>query len=142
MESTNKRIMLQGEVYTYDFQYTQEQVNQFAVISGDNNPIHLDAAYAANTPFKKPIVHGILSMSIFSKYFGTIYPGEGTVYLKQIIEFLRPTYPDTQYQAIFTIKEIVSSRNKAVVDCKVIDSATGKPTMRGEAEIMHKELIK
>lgn len=134
--------MQQGEVYEYDFSYTQEQVNIFAEISGDNNPIHLDAAYAAETAFKKPIVHGVLSMSIFSKYFGTIYPGEGTIYLKQVIEFLRPTYVDTPYQAVFMIREIVSARNKAIVDCKVIDKITGKATMRGQAEIMHKDLIK
>lgn len=131
-----------GQVFNHEFVFTQEQVNTFAKVSGDNNPIHLDAEYAATTPFKKPIIHGIFSASIFSKYFGTINPGEGTIYLKQSLEFLRPMYVDTNYEAIMTVKEIDSAKNRATIDCKVIDKTTGKATISGEATLMHKEKIK
>lgn len=123
------------------FIISQEEVNAFAKCSGDFNPIHLNADYAANTVFKKPIIHGIFSSSIFSKYFGTINPGEGTIYLKQSLEFLRPMFVNSQYEAVMTIKEIISIKNTAIVECKIIDVSTGKITLRGEASIMHKEKI-
>ena len=72
-----------GDTYSHEFQFSQEEVNQFAQVTGDKNPVHTDAAYAATTMFKKPIMHGMLSASLFSKVFGTLFPGEGTIYLKQ-----------------------------------------------------------
>ncbi len=131
-----------GDTFNHTFKFTQEQINVFAQISGDNNPIHLDADYAANTPFKKPIIHGIFSASIFSRYFGTVWPGEGAIYMGQTIQFLRPMYVETEYEMQAVIKEIEPLRNKAVIACKIIDKITGKATMTGEATMMHKEKIK
>ena len=79
----NKSKPAVGLSYEHEFSFSQDSVKRFAEVTGDNNPIHLDSVYAATTPFKKPIMHGFLSGSIFSKVFGTIYPGEGTIYLKQ-----------------------------------------------------------
>ena len=59
--------------------------------------------YAKKTPFKTPIVHGFLAGSVFSKVFGTIYPGEGTIYLKQEMFFLKPMFTDQPYKAVFEI---------------------------------------
>jgi acyl dehydratase len=131
-----------GQVFTHTFSFSQEEVVQFAEISGDKNPIHLDAVYAATTPFKKPIIHGVLTMSIFSKYFGTVWPGEGTIYLKQTIEFLRPTFVGSAYEAQMTIKEIDQKRNIAIINCKIVDNVTKKTCLTGEATLMHKEKIK
>ena len=50
----------QGTIYTHEFSFTQDEVVQFANVTGDKNPVHLDAAYAAQTMFKKPIMHGFL----------------------------------------------------------------------------------
>ncbi|TAF72950.1 MAG: MaoC family dehydratase [Bacteroidetes bacterium] len=130
-----------NQEFKYAFSFTQAEVEAFAKCSGDNNPIHLDANYAANTPFKKPIIHGIFTSSIFSKYFGTINPGEGTIYLRQSLEFLRPMFVDTPYEAQMFVKEIISAKNTAVIDCKIIDVSTGKITLRGEGTLMHKEKI-
>src|SRR5688572_3317080 len=92
-----------GTVFTHQFSYTQEEVNRFAEVTGDTNPVHTDAAYAATTMFKKPIMHGFLGGSIFSKVFGTMFPGEGTIYLKQSMSFVKPMYVDTIYEATFTV---------------------------------------
>ena len=136
------KIAAIGDTFSHTFKFTQEQVNVFAQISGDTNSIHLDAEYAAQTQFKKPIIHGIFSASIFSKYFGTVWPGEGAIYLGQTIQFLRPMYVETEYEMLAEIKEIESARNKAVIACKIVDKTTGKTTMTGEATMMHKEKIK
>lgn len=127
-----------GQTYTHQFSFTQAQVQAFAEVSGDNNPLHLDAEFAATTPFKKPIMHGFLGGSIFSMILGTKFPGEGSVYLKQSLEFLRPMFVDTQYEAQLTVKEIIEGKNTALIETIIKDATTGKITTKGEALIMNK----
>jgi acyl dehydratase len=128
-----------GQKYEENFSISQKQVNDFAILSGDSNPIHLDKEYASGTIFKKPIVHGFLSSSIFSKVFGTIFPGEGTLYLEQNMKFNAPVYPDEVYQAEFTVIEILI-KNKAKLSTKIKNSS-GLLVVDGEAIILNKNKI-
>ncbi|PWJ44518.1 MaoC family dehydratase [Sediminitomix flava] len=127
------------EKFTYSFNITQEQVNQFAELSGDTNPLHLDAEFAAQTQFKKPIIHGIFSASIFSKVLGTQFPGAGSIYAGQEIKFLRPMYPSHPYEARFEIVSIDERRHSAQISTEVYDVETGKATIKGVATVIHKE---
>ena len=79
-----------GDKYRHEVTYTQEGVIAFAEITGDKNPIHLDPEFAAKTPFGRPIVHGFLSASVFSKVFGMLFPGQGTIYLSQEMGMRKP----------------------------------------------------
>lgn len=72
-----------GSVHSKEFSFSQDQVDAFAKITGEDNPIHINDEYAKQSIFKRRIMHGFLTGSIFSKVFGTLFPGEGTVYLKQ-----------------------------------------------------------
>jgi acyl dehydratase len=130
-----------NQVYTHEFQYSQEEVSRFAEVTGDRNPVHTDADYAAKTMFKRPIMHGMLGASLFSKVFGTLFPGEGTIYLKQSLNFLKPMYPDTPYEAVFTVKEIIYEKNRAIVET-VIKDKEGKICTSGEATVMNVDKIK
>jgi acyl dehydratase len=131
--------MEQGEVYRYEFEFTQQDVNTFAKLTGDNNPLHLDASYAATTAFRKPIMHGFLGGSIFSKVLGTIFPGEGSLYLKQSMEFINPMYVDVTYEAVFTVKEILPG-SIALITTQVIDKASGGIAITGEALVKNKKI--
>jgi acyl dehydratase len=71
---------------------SKELVKSFASITGDFNPIHLDEDYAKSTRFGKTIVHGMLLSSFFSKIIAMDYPGEGSIYLSQTLNFLKPCY--------------------------------------------------
>jgi len=134
--------MLQvDDTYSEFFSYTQEQVIAFAELSGDKNPLHLDAEYAATTMFKKPIIHGILGASIMSKILGMYFPGEGTVYLKQEIDFKRPMYVDVVYEAQLKVLETNTDKHIAIVETKIVDKETGKVNVLGNAHVMHKEKI-
>ena len=126
-----------GAVYTHEFSFSQEEVNRFAEVTGDRNPIHTDAEYAATTMFKKPIMHGFLGGSIFSKVFGTLFPGEGTIYLKQTMAFVKPMYVDTVYQATFTVKEVQGEKHRALVETIISEKETGEATIKGEATVMN-----
>ncbi|ANQ48763.1 MaoC family dehydratase [Flammeovirga yaeyamensis] len=129
-----------GQSYQVNFKFTQEEVNAFAQLTGDTNPIHIDEEFAAQTPFKKPIIHGFLSASIFSRVLGTEFPGNGSVYLSQTMDFLRPMFVEETYSAEFEISEIDSRRKTAVITT-VIKSEANKVTVKGSAKIMHKTLI-
>jgi len=85
------KVKLNEEII-FEKTFGTKEVEYFAEVSEDNNPIHLDSEYAAKSIFKKKVVHGILLASMFSKIFGTIYPGNGGIYLSQSIKFLKPAF--------------------------------------------------
>ena len=130
-----------NQVFTHQFQFSQKEVEQFAEVTGDKNPVHTDAVYAATTMFKRPIMHGMLGAALLSKVFGTLFPGEGTIYLKQSLNFLKPMYADTPYEAVFTVKELIKDKNRAIVET-VIKDAEGKVCTSGEATVLNVDKIK
>ena len=131
----------EGQVYEEEFSFSQEEVNQFAKVSGDDNPIHIDAEYAANTSFKKPIMHGFLAGSVFSRLIGTKFPGEGTVYLKQSMAFRRPMFVGVPYKAILTVTMANANRHIAQIETKIVGVEDGKAYLTGEAQVMNAERI-
>ena len=130
-----------NEVFTHEFQFSQEEVNRFAEVTGDKNPVHIDPAYAAKSIFRKPVMHGMLGAALFSKVFGTLFPGEGTIYLKQTLNFLKPMFVDTKYQAIFTVKELIKDKNRAVIET-LIKNPEGFICTSGEAIILNVDKIR
>lgn len=125
--------------FSHTFRFTQEDVENFAKVTGDNNPLHLDPDFAATTPFKKPIIHGMLGASVFTKVLGTIYPGFGSVYLGQTLEFLRPMFVDTDYEAVFTIESIDPVKHTARIRGEIKNLETGKKCTTGVATLMNAE---
>lgn len=69
---------------------TQDDIDKFAELTGDDNKLHLDKNYAAKTSFKKPVAHGMLSASFISTIIGTELPGDGSLWFSQNIDFLSP----------------------------------------------------
>lgn len=130
-----------GQTYSHDFKFSQDEVNRFAEVTGDKNPVHINPEFAANTIFKKPVMHGMLGASLFSKVFGVLFPGEGTIYLKQSLNFLRPMYVDINYIAEFKVIEIIKDKNRAIVETVIKDKDTGKVCTTGEATIMNVDKI-
>jgi acyl dehydratase len=123
-----------NDTYTYDTQFKQTDVNTFAQITGDNNPIHLDADFAAKTVFGKPIVHGFFSASVFSMVFGTKFPGEGTIYLYQDMKFLAPVFVEQPYKAKFEVLEVNTEKHIGIIKC-VLEDETGKIVIEGTAKL-------
>jgi acyl dehydratase len=73
-------------------------------LAGDDNPLHLDAAYAATTPFRSPIVHGLLVSALIPTLFGATVPG--AVYVSQALRFRRPVYLDERVVARVTVTAV------------------------------------
>jgi 3-hydroxybutyryl-CoA dehydratase len=113
---------------------TEADIVDFAEVSGDYNPVHLDPHYAAQTPFGGRIAHGFLTASIISAILGTELPGPGSIYLGQTLKFLAPVrVGDTVTVSVVVIavredKHIVTLRT----DCVNQD---GTMVLTGEATV-------
>ncbi len=129
----------QGDTFELATRFTQEQVDAFAGCSLDNNPIHIDAEYAAKTPFGRPIVHGFFAGAVFSRVFGTMWPGEGTIYMSQQMNFRAPVFVENDYTAKFEALEVNEEKHRGVIKTVLVENATGKEVIVGEAKLMHTE---
>ena len=127
--------------FDHFFRFTQDEVIRFAELTGDDNPLHLDAEYAATTNFKRPIIHGMLGATVFTKVLGTQFPGFGSVYLKQTLEFLRPMFVETDYKAVFTIKSIQEEKHIAEISTEIVDITTKKVVTRGVATMINEKIF-
>jgi acyl dehydratase len=128
-----------GDSHEIDFSFTQDEVDEFCKISGDFNPLHWDASFASTTQFKKPIIHGALIASVFSRVMGMEFPGQGSVYLKQITEFKRPLFVGVMYTAKFQIDSINVEKHFAEIKTQVFDRERGKLMVDGIATAQHLE---
>jgi acyl dehydratase len=127
-----------GAQFKHDFKFTQADVIAFANLTGDHNPLHLDADYAANTPFKKPIIHGHLSSSVFTKFLGMGKPGgPGSIYMKQVTEYLRPMFVDIEYEVVFEVITVDEVRHVAEIATQVFNKETQKVTIKGTGTLMN-----
>lgn len=107
-ESYNIHEIFIGMSASYSQTITDNDIQSFAKVSGDYNPIHVDELYAKESRYKKKIAHGLLSSSFFSSLFGTKLPGKGCVYASQSLEFKRPVYINDIVTATVTVTVTVT----------------------------------
>ncbi|MCD8561997.1 MAG: MaoC family dehydratase [Acholeplasmataceae bacterium] len=124
-----------GDQKSYERVITQEEVIQFAKVTGDFNLAHYDEDFCRKTVFKKPIVHGMFVGSLFSKVFGMEYPGGGMIYCTQSLKFLKPVYPETRLKIVITVKEILLEKNRVIFTTEVFNDQ-GECAVTGEAMMM------
>lgn len=101
-----------GMSASYAKTISEADVYMFAGISGDNNPIHINEEYAATTPFKQRIVHGMFSAALISTVAGTRLPGPGAIYIDQQIKFRAPVHIGDTAKATLTVTEIDEKRRR------------------------------
>ncbi|KQY27572.1 dehydratase [Caulobacter sp. Root487D2Y] len=106
----------------------------FAAVTGDNNPVHLDAEYAAGTSFGERIAHGMLSAGYISAVLGTTLPGPGAIYLSQSLAFKRPVKIGDEVTARVTVTAIDDA--KARVTFATTCLVRGNAVVDGEAVVM------
>lgn len=109
-------------------------LEMFARISGDRNPVHFDDEYARDTIFGGRIAHGMLTASLISAVIGEQLPGHGTIYLKQNLSFMAPVRPGDLVEATVSVREIDYSKRRVVLDC--LCAVDGKPVLKGEAVVL------
>ena len=113
---------------------SEADIVAYAELSGDFNPVHLDAEYAAGTIFKERIAHGILSAGYISAIFGMKLPGPGAIYVSQTLNFKGPVKIGDRVETVVRLSELVADKKRAKFDC--VCSVRGKPVLTGEAVLM------
>ena len=103
-------------------------------MTGDKNPVHLDAEYAAETIFKEPIAHGMLTASYISAVFGMEMPGPGVIYISQTLNFRGPVKIGDRVVAKVRVMELYPAKRRARFECAC--SVDGKPVLEGEAVLL------
>lgn len=123
-----------GMTASYWQTVSEADIQRFAEVSGDNNPVHLDESYAAKTPFKGRIAHGMLSAAFISTVFGTRLPGAGCIYMSQTLRFKAPVRIGDRVEARVTVTAVDAAKKRASFDtlCLVGD----KVVLEGEAMLM------
>jgi phosphotransacetylase/acyl dehydratase len=112
----------------------QEDIELFALVSGDVNPAHLDPAYAETDLFHKVIVHGMWGGALISAVLGTQLPGAGTIYLSQELHFLAPVGIGDTITTTVTAREKKPEKKRIVFDCLCINQ-NGQRVISGVAEV-------
>ncbi|NRB02795.1 MAG: MaoC family dehydratase [Rhodobacteraceae bacterium] len=113
---------------------TDEDIELFAQVSTDRNPVHLDDAYAQDTIFEGRIAHGMLTAGLISAVIGEQLPGHGTVYMGQSLKFLAPVRPGDTVLAEVTVTDIEFAKRRVKLDCKC--TVDGKKVLVGEATVL------
>ena len=111
---------------------TAEDVEMFAKATGDTNPIHLDEAFAATTRFKHRLAHGMLVASYISWLCGTQFPGQGSIYMSQDLQFLRPVYLGDTVEVIVTVLKYREDKQILTLDTSIFNQR-GEKVIGGEA---------
>jgi 3-hydroxybutyryl-CoA dehydratase len=109
-------------------------IEAFAAVSGDHNPVHMDEAFAKTTPFGGRIAHGMLSAAYISAVLGNDLPGPGAVYLSQSLRFRRPVKIGDPVIAKVTVKALDEAKGHATFETVCL--VNGKTVVDGEALIM------
>jgi acyl dehydratase len=124
-----------GQTASYTKTVTEQDIQLFAIVSGDVNPVHLDSDYAATTPFNGPIAHGMLTGAVVSAAIALQLPGPGTIYLGQNLRFRLPVRPDDTLTVKLEVTELKDKRQQVALDCKVFNQ-DDKLVASGLADVM------
>ena len=114
---------------------TQEDIEKFADLSGDHNPIHLDEEHAKGTRFGRRIAHGMLTSSLISNVIGNELPGVGSIYLSQTLQFLAPVFAGDTITALATVTSV--REDKPIVKLETVcANQRDEIVIKGEATVL------
>ena len=113
---------------------SDQDIEKFAEISTDHNPVHLDDEYARDTIFEGRIAHGMLTAGLISAVIGEQLPGHGTIYMSQNLKFLAPVRPGDLVHAEVKVIDMVIDKRRVKLDCRC--EVNGKNVLVGEAMVL------
>ncbi|MBN1180520.1 MAG: MaoC family dehydratase [Anaerolineae bacterium] len=134
MDKQNVDFQL-GQQASLEKTITEADVNTFAALIGDFNPVHVDAEFAAHSRFGRRIAHGAFTGGLISAVLGTQLPGPGSIYLSQSLKFLAPVYLDDTITA--TVEVTAWRPDKRIITLKTdCHKQDGTQVATGEAVLL------
>jgi len=122
-----------GDTASYTRRVSQSDIDEFARISGDDNPAHVDRGWAERSRLKGRVAHGLLTAGLISAVLGTELPGPGAIYMSQTLKWLAPVRPGDVLTATVTVTEIVAEKERVTLETVVTRGDT--TVLVGEAVI-------
>ena len=134
VESTFEELLI-GQKKKFSMKIDESMLNNFATLSGDFNPLHMDEEYAVTTNFKKRVCHGMLLASFFSRLVGMYIPGKNSLYFSQSLNFRNPGFINDE---ITVEGEIIDKKSttKLITLKTTIHNQTGRCLIDGVAKVI------
>ncbi len=123
-----------NQTVQFERKINEKDIEDFAKLSGDNNPVHTNSDFAKMTIFKKKVAHGFLSASLISTLIATKLPGPGSIYLSQNLKFLAPVFIDDLVRVVVTVQEIDHEKKKVKLQTECFKNE--KKIISGEAVVL------
>jgi len=124
-----------GDTASLQKTITDADIQKFADVSGDHNPLHLEDEFAKQTRFGRRIAHGMLSASLISAVIAHQLPGKGSIYLGQTLQFVAPVYPGDEVTATVTVASV--REDKPIIKLETIcTNQRGETVIKGEATVL------
>jgi len=123
-----------GLIRSVTKEVTDKDIEMFAEVSTDHNPVHLDDEYAKGTMFKGRIAHGMLTAGLISAVIGEQLPGHGTIYMGQTLKFMAPVRPGDVVTAEVEVIEVIPEKRRVKMETRCL--VDGKPVLTGEATVL------
>ena len=130
-------MLRKGQNGSFTKVITAEDIRNYADVVGDTNPIHINKEAALAKGFEKQIAHGMLVGSLISTTLGTVFPGEGTIYLEQNLKFLTPVYEGEKITIMVMVEEVLQSEKGIYKLQTNAENETGKKVVEGYAVIKY-----
>lgn len=128
-----------GDRATIQKTIRREDVVQFAELSLDTNPVHLDPEYGKNSMFKDNIVHGMLVASLISATLANQLPGNGTIYMSQELKFMKPVYFGDTCTATVEVIEKKDEKHIIILETTVSANEPDNIVIKGQAVVKKPE---
>src|SRR5215213_7446667 len=122
-----------GQTASFGKTITEADIVLFAAVTGDTNPMHLNADYARGTIFGERIAHGMLAAGLITKVLGTQLPGPGTIYMSQSLKFRAPVRIGQTVTATVEVLALHPEKHRATL--RTLCTAGDSPVMEGEAYV-------
>ena len=124
-----------GDTFATTREVTDELIREFAELSGDHNPIHLDEEFARATRFGRRIAHGMLSGAFISAVLGNNFEGRKIAFMSQTLRFTAPTFIGDIITTTATVRHIREDKNIVTLETRC-QKQTGEVTLTGESTVM------
>jgi 3-hydroxybutyryl-CoA dehydratase len=122
-----------GQSASFGKTVTEADIVLFAAVTGDTNPMHLNAEYAKDSLFGERIAHGMLAAGLITKVLGTQLPGPGTIYMSQSLKFRAPVRIGQTVTATVEVLALHPDKHRATL--RTVCTVAGEPVLEGEAYV-------
>mgnify|MGYP005633032577 FL=1 len=124
-----------GQTETFELVITESMLDDFARLSGDYNPLHMNENYANSTIFKRRVCHGMLVASFFSRLVGMYIPGKNALYFSQTLKFIQPCFIDDTLKIEGKVLDKSESTKLITLKTSVFNDM-GKCIIDGQAKVL------